>query len=194
MFFLEGVNNKINCMRNKMFFWLIIGIISLLIIDSCKKGSEDPAISFRSRNNRICQHWKLVSIAGTSIVNNIVNYNYSYLGNDYVEITPWDTNSYNAYNFEMKINKDNTLEITENYNNTNGTPISNTSKYYWNWVDGKEKSIINLSFNNSVILEADYWEVNKLSHKEIILYYYYSDVENGFNNSKEYTLTFNLIK
>lgn len=47
-------------MKNSL--WLIPVLLSLLLVmDSCRKGPEDPLISLRSRKNRITGHWKIVS-------------------------------------------------------------------------------------------------------------------------------------
>lgn len=46
----------------KKYLWSIaVSFLVLLVCDSCRKGPEDPLISFRSRKNRMTGQWKIVS-------------------------------------------------------------------------------------------------------------------------------------
>ncbi len=46
----------------KRLFWLFTVLLILpLVFDSCRKGPEDPLISFRSRKNRLTGQWKITS-------------------------------------------------------------------------------------------------------------------------------------
>lgn len=57
-------------MRNKLANLVIIAISSSLLATSCKKGEEDPAISFRSRESRLTGTWVLKEFSGSYSVQN----------------------------------------------------------------------------------------------------------------------------
>jgi hypothetical protein len=52
-------------------------LITMPVINSCKKGEEDPWFSFYTRTNRLCQDWKVISFKRTEQTNaNIIAYTY----------------------------------------------------------------------------------------------------------------------
>lgn len=57
----------------KVFFLLAVTIFSAVFISSCKKGEDDPFISFRSRDSRIIGTWVLKNKTYTSINHDITN-------------------------------------------------------------------------------------------------------------------------
>jgi len=168
-------------------------IISLLIFDGCKKGSQDPAISLRSRNSRICGQWQLASVDGKTLNSNYAT-TYSFSGTDYTVTTPNYTTTYKSYDLQMKISKDNTIQITEVYSSLSGTSYSTTLNLYWNWIDCEKKTMIYLPLTSFAISNSREWDLVKLSHKQIILNYKRSETDNSASYSTDVTLTFNLVK
>ena len=45
----------------KVVFALAAILVATIVFDSCKKGEDDPFLSFHSRKGRICGDWKLSS-------------------------------------------------------------------------------------------------------------------------------------
>jgi hypothetical protein len=50
---------KSDCIARRLFPLLLL--VSAFVLDSCKKGDNDPAISFRTRKNRLTGEWRLRS-------------------------------------------------------------------------------------------------------------------------------------
>jgi hypothetical protein len=46
----------------KVFLVMLAALIVIPAFQSCKKGENDPAISFRSRDARLIGNWKLVKV------------------------------------------------------------------------------------------------------------------------------------
>jgi len=184
-------------MKIKSLYIIVFCISIILLFAECKKSKEDPAISFRSRNQRICGQWQLSSLAGTKLMLG-TTYNYSFSGGNYTISYTTDSLhiiTYNSYDFQMNIKKDNTIQINEAYSNSSNKSISITTNLYWNWLDIKKKTLISLPFDDFEIPGGDEWNIIKLSHKQIILNYYYSSTSSSNNNySSDITLTFNLVK
>jgi trimeric autotransporter adhesin len=44
----------------KLFFALAVAALVAPTLESCKKGEEDPGLSFRSRRNRVAGEWKVI--------------------------------------------------------------------------------------------------------------------------------------
>lgn len=67
-------------MKNKFNLILVLVMaMTAATLPSCKKGADDPAVSFKSRNNRITNTWKLVKYEknGTTQDLNGTTYEYS---------------------------------------------------------------------------------------------------------------------
>ena len=141
-------------MKKTLPFLLVI--LSLVVIPSCKKGEDDPFISFRSRDARITAKWKLVNYESLS----------SYNGNTSTQVLNGSiytsTNSGGSYSYsyskELEINSDGTYKIT-----TIRDGDISTSNSVWYWLnDSQKKSSISLNEDGAFIID-------RLTNNELIL-------------------------
>ncbi len=117
-FFIENIKlilhlkSFINLKKQIMRRVILVILVAVLVIpafQSCKKGENDPAISFLSRKARLVGEWKLKE--GTLSRNNAGNiYNYSYNGSTVV--VSGGANDSWSYTNSIKIEKDGTFTET----------------------------------------------------------------------------------
>lgn len=167
---------------------LALGII--ISIGSCKKGENDPFLSLKSRDARICGTWVLKSSEATTtysykIGTNTVSGSNSSKFDGSLLTKVWSGGSTSiSYSEEISINKDGTYQhiIISDGN-------KQEYKGYWNWMnDKKNKTSIFFDYLGS-------FRIDQLKNKEMILVTHYIDNEteaNGdFDNSERMeTLTY----
>ncbi len=132
----------------------ILVIHSLIVIPSCKKGEDDPFISFRSRDARITAKWKLVNYESQSSYNGssstqVLN------GSIYTSTNSSGSYSY-SYSKELEINSDGTYKITTI---RDGETSSESS--IWYWINGTQNK-------SGIYLNNDYI-IDRLSRNDLIL-------------------------
>ncbi len=113
---------KLKIMK-KILFLLAIAIFSATFITSCKKGEDDPFISFRSRDNRIIGVWVLKNKTYTRKEQTVTKTTNNVNSNTYnSDETTTNTNTFDGTNYVEKSVDDN------KYNNssTNYDWISNS--------------------------------------------------------------------
>lgn len=141
---------------------------------SCKRGENDPFISFKSRTERLAGSWKLTAKQGTDVTNFIYPSSdsllsatsvYSFNGSTGIEQVTYSSNSSASvirnfqYTFKLDFDKKGDYKYDAVfYRPINGTDFL-TQVYNgtgnWNWLDkGKEKVAINL-FNEGTIAGLD---------------------------------------
>lgn len=69
---------------NKLLLLILVMAITVPVLNSCKKGEEDPAFSFYTRKHRLCQTWKIISYKKTEQVDDSVT-GYTYDGSTYLK-------------------------------------------------------------------------------------------------------------
>lgn len=158
---------------------------------SCKRGENDPFISFKSRTERLAGEWKLTAKQGTDVTNFIFPSSdslisktsvYSFTGNTGTEQVTYSSNStipvIKNFQYTFKINFDKKGDYKYDavfYRPINGTDfltqIYNGSGN-WSWLDkGKEKVAINL-FNEGVIAGLDTLDAQTSMPYEVTNEYY----------------------
>ena len=100
----------------RMVLALFVGV---LVLESCKKGENDPFLSLRSRDNRISGEWELaeyesestttVTDGGTTVTTTSSS---SFDGSVWTNTQGGNTTSY-SYKRSLTINKDGTYMMTE---------------------------------------------------------------------------------
>lgn len=102
---------------------LAVSITSIFFLSDCKKGDEDPRVSFRSRKARLTGEWLMksgnASINFISIVDPPYNQNLSFDGSK-VELNQTETSGpgivyIGAYSLALTIKKDGTFNFRENF-------------------------------------------------------------------------------
>ncbi len=97
----------------KLIILAVIGVMLLIPFESCKKGANDPAISFASRKGRLVGEWTVSKQVIT------------YTSGTSTSITTYDDGSYTynngsgtitsgTYTWEWTISKDGTYKFTRN--------------------------------------------------------------------------------
>ena len=109
-------------MKNKIKLLLLV-FTSVVLLSNCKKGKEDPAISFRSRKARLAGEWRMVS--GSASLTQLItsqppfNQDFTFNGTK-ASINETEASGpaiiYTAvYNLNLNIRKDGTFNIRENF-------------------------------------------------------------------------------
>lgn len=91
----------------KIHVLFMSAIIVALLFQSCRKGKEDPFISFRSRSSRLIGEWNLTSGTVVSSSGETTYYNGS---------TASNTSSSIPFSIKWTIKKDRTIELITNSN------------------------------------------------------------------------------
>jgi hypothetical protein len=167
--------------------WLLILIALILMpISACKKGSDDPAISFRSRNQRLIGKWKIVECnisetefvmlpGGFSCDTSITTTTFK--DNKAIRSISWRNNPATIIPFEafanIEFKSDGTLNYTEGSHLTVYW-VEHAVSGFWSWQNtAKRKYTIEISaFNDKglgdVFVEGIF-KIKQLSYDQITL-------------------------
>jgi hypothetical protein len=176
---------------NKIFFLLTL-ITAFSLTSACKKGEDDPGISFRGRKARLSNDWVLESgkvaiktfppTGGSSYQTNI---NYNQGGLYTVSRTDGFTDKGN-YEIDLRIFKDGRFTKEHNETPENQTRGTSTEEGTWHFSGGggnikkrelltlyKEKSTFisqNATLNTTINYNGgNLFEINRLANNELIL-------------------------
>lgn len=176
--------------RTAFALLLTLTVFSLVWV-SCKKGADDPGLSFRSRTNRLTNDWKLRS--GTVMIKTFppnggsyqTNINYSEGGVYNVVRTDGYTEKGN-YEIELRIFKDGRFAKEHNETPSDRTRGTSTEEGTWHFSGGggnvkkkellalyKEKSTF-ISQNTTLNTTINYnggnlFEITRLANNELVL-------------------------
>lgn len=181
---------------------LVFTGLALSIFSGCKKGSEDPFFSVRSRNARIKNEWKLTKVTGTNNQSftggaaSSINKTYAYSGTDFTIATAntiggstiSSTETYSGYTYTMLIDDEGKLTITEGYTN-NSNPLNSVNTGTWTWLstDESKEHIALFSGGGSALPSSDgIWHIKELKNKELIIDYS-SSVTNSSSGNQDVT-------
>jgi hypothetical protein len=167
----------------KIYLYLIFAIFLLTVFPNCKKGDNDPFLSFRSRDSRITGKWKVVNYEYVEINGND---SYSLILNGST-ITQTVNGNITSYPFSSN------LEILENgtyksSSNINGE-ISNTINT-WHWFDDTRKK------TRLLLQDGGVFVVDRLTNNELVLKSneQYSSSSSGSSNFQDYSYTLSFEK
>ena len=177
----------------KIAVLLMLVVLASTMLNSCKKGADDPFISFRSRDGRITAIWKLTQIDGTVVYyfgSSSVSTTIKYDGTTLLQTsTPGGATSASG-SYEMTIAKEGKISFSETYTTTGGTADVESGEGHWHWINSdKNKNYIQLD-GGSNLFQAGIYYVDKLGGSELILKSNSKDVNNGHTNSTDITYTF----
>jgi hypothetical protein len=163
-------------------------LVGSTVLTGCKKGENDPFLSLKSRDARITETWKLVSVEGKDVTTDAS-------GTDELTTTFDGTTasqSFNgtvfstySYSLTIEIKKDGTYQSIEVVDGD-----SETIDGRWYWLNSK-KNKTTISLDNLGV-----FEVNGLKSKELILKNYSKDVSvnSGVSSTDESTTTWTFEK
>ena len=152
-------------MKNKILLIIIVTMVSLLVLNGCKKGEDDPFFSFRSRDARLAGEWVIKSLntseamsQETNVTNNVnsdmTNINstskktVSVSNNNMIMNTTYsETKSETETNYEMG---DTSVFVTTT--DTTVTEINSTREYdYKVDLEIKKEGTWHASFSRSLV-------------------------------------------
>ncbi|MDP2176255.1 MAG: hypothetical protein Q8K70_10145 [Bacteroidota bacterium] len=181
---------------------IFIIALALGLLVSCKKGENDPGLSFRSRDKKIVGEWTVESFE---------NYNLNQNGNSKTEIkqtysgltitttntTGSQTNTAvgtTSYKGNLTINKDGTAVYTEvsTFTNSSTTRTFNGTWMWGNSKKNKSELFLNFASFNSQLILAQSFRIDELRNKKIVLKENFTNIVSSTTTSTEtnnYTLT-----
>ncbi len=180
----------------KLIFTLVLA--TGIIFSSCKKGANDPAFSFKSRDARITADWILVSM--TQINKNIqqvadntytstTTYSFDGTTMNVTSKNGFGTQEENySYSLELKINDDGTYNSTEV---EDGDKHEKTNYWFWANADKNKIAVTFDGFGTFII--------NRLAKDEMVLTQSTENVHtdsdgNVTTDKSNLTMTFNVKK
>ncbi|HBS85713.1 MAG: hypothetical protein A2W91_13580 [Bacteroidetes bacterium GWF2_38_335] len=191
--------------------FLLLLLIPVFILPSCKKGEDDPFLSFRSRDNRVTGSWNLASLIGSNTVyrsdGEEIMYDFYYDENVNDQMTVYYiyissgvkiTFYYEYFDILMDINEDQTNNCSyraegEGFYNWN-------SKGEWYWTSkGKRKEYIDLDALDLVYEGKTEYDIKRLTEKEMVLVLdftdtYYDDYNRKCDVVGYHTFTFRKVE
>jgi hypothetical protein len=184
-------------MNYNKIFYLVLILLGTSIFISCRKGDEDPFISFRSRDARITAEWKLIKFESVRTTSNTSgssqvttsNYNGSFITSSIENSEP------RAYTLVLNIKTDGTCQVDEDGANKS----SSAGRWFWlNTAQRKTDISINSFGDYTNVFDGGTYEVLGLRNSELTLKSYYkrsynSGSSNGSNN-EEYKATYTFEK
>jgi hypothetical protein len=175
----------------KLLFISLLSMTFISLLQSCKKGENDPAISFRSRDARLIGSWKMVKLYGTrSSDDGTINFFSTFTYDGYTFLDDMNNGPVGGTGtYEMIIEKHGNMSWSENIQVGNQNLI-NSGTGYWKWINtDKNKSMVNLSGGGYLFKSSDF-VIDRLAYKELILRLKYNTYEEGDTYSFDYTYTF----
>ncbi|MBC8045865.1 MAG: hypothetical protein H7Y00_03670 [Fimbriimonadaceae bacterium] len=172
-------------MKKSIYLGVLILTTTVFVFSGCKRGEEDPWLTFHSRDARMTQQWLLVSLQGTIVEtfdnDSIVNTEYTFDGTNLYETSAGETDS---YGFIYKMNVKSNGEIFSEEFRTNaidGTSVSESSRIgFWFWgSDDKNKSSVNLDLTGLLSSYTNY-DIPRLAWNDMTL---------AVSSSDNYTLS-----
>jgi hypothetical protein len=113
-----------------MLFILAITIIIIDLFSACKKGPDDPFISFRSRKDRLSGYW-MISAATQCYGDSIITETDMYSNDGTVLISQGQSTFNGTYAWSYQINKDGTYTLYKNLYIPYNTSFNYTENGYW---------------------------------------------------------------
>ena len=178
----------------KKIIVMLVAAGFLLAMPSCKKGENDPFLSFKSRDARITGVWNLTSVdavytnttvnSGTITTNtSTTTYDGSLMTNTWTSGGGGSNSS--SYSLKLTIEKGGTYKMVE----TDDGNVSDFEGYWWWLADNKKKTRIAFDDDNNS------FDIDQLKNKEMIIKSdtYYKDTDTSGDSDEDvdtYTATY----
>lgn len=159
----------------------VLFFTSALVLASCSKYDDNPAVSLKSKNGRITGEWTLAKYDYTrtrTAYGTITMTTMTYNGVIMTYTEGGYTNTY-SYSEKIKINKDGTYEIT-----VVDEGETDTETGLWSWIDGTSNKEL-------IMLDGNILVIKKLTNKELVVEETYSssNTYDGKTSSTNYVAT-----
>lgn len=162
--------------------WVVL--FSAMLVVGCKKGENDPFISFKSRDGRISGTWKLISLESTDSYSSVGGTSVTTKNYDGSILTTISSGSSDVESYSYEI----TIEKNGNYSSieiTDGTTVEKEGHWWW-LDDAKNKT--------RITFEDDFssYKIDQLKNKELILTESYTSetVFDASTSTSEYSATY----
>ncbi|MEI6852273.1 MAG: hypothetical protein WCL06_05495 [Bacteroidota bacterium] len=179
----------------KLLVVLLVTLIAVPTFQACKKGPNDPLISFKSRNARITAKWKLTKIEGTEtkVTAGVSNATTTTFDGTTKTVTSslFGTTTTSTGVYEMTIEKNGTMTWSETY--ISGTPATTdvqTGSGPWIWLNtDKNKTDVDLTGGHH-FFSSGFYVIDRLASKELVLTTEQNSNNNGDTDVANYKFTF----
>jgi hypothetical protein len=171
---------------------LLVLIAGVTVLTSCKKGKDDPFISLHSRDARITAKWKLTKIEAVDVHNAGATYTTTFDGTIYTETVSTGGSITATGSFEMTIDKQGSISAwAENYTQSGFTADVRSGTGTWMWGNSdKDRDFIAISNAGNNLFASNFYHIDELKSKEMILHYTSKTVNNGDADSYDDIYTF----
>ena len=181
----------------RLLLILLVAAFSIPTFQSCKKGANDPAISFKSRDARLTATWKLTKIASTSTYysgSNQIIRTLAYDGTTITEtVTGYPTTTASG-TYEMTIEKNGVMSWQETYASAGGSVDVQTSTGRWEWLNTDKNKTVVLLDGGYNIFEGGICVIDRLATKELVIRDEGNSNDNGDLETWDITYTFENTK
>lgn len=188
----------------KLILFSLIACMGALTFTGCKKGTEDPFITIKSRDGRLTHKWKLKSITGTEVDVTVFGSSTttettttSYDGTTLTESTVTvsgsmsnTSNSTTTGTFEITFDKNGKQSYTVTYT-SGSTTTTKTAEGEWFWLNtNKNRDHISIEADGTILMSGVYY-IERLAGKEMILHNVTKSTSStGSNSSSDIKYTF----
>lgn len=158
---------------------LAIIAVSALTFSSCKRGENDPFLTFHTRDARLTQEWKLVSFNGTSVktLDGVeTNIEYTFDGTTLYTTINGNTSS-SAYEFTMEVKADGEVFSSETSIALDGGGVNaqSTKTSFWYWGDDdKNKTAVYMDLTG-IFSDVLVYDIPRLAYNDMTFDVSYSD-------------------
>lgn len=158
---------------------LAIIAVSALTFSSCKRGENDPFLTFHTRDARLTQEWKLVSFNGTSVktLNGVeTNIEYTFDGTTLYTTVNGNTSS-STYEFTMEVKADGEVFSSETSIalDAGGANAQSTKTSFWYWGDDdKNKTAVYMDLTG-IFSDVLVYDIPRLAYNDMTFDVSYSD-------------------
>jgi len=167
----------------RLLFVFLIAIIAFPALQSCKKGANDPGLSFASRNARITAKWKLKKIEGTATYVNsgtTNNVTIAYDGSVGTSTSSLYGSQTATGSYEMTIEKKGYMSWNETF--TTGTPSVTdvqSESGSWQWLDTDKNKLFVILIGGNHFFTGGACRIDRLAGKELVIIDENSENDNG---------------
>lgn len=149
-----------------------LGLLVIGMLGSCRKGGDDPWLSFRPRDKRITQTWEIKAMDGVQVsvesgVSESIRFEYN-SGVITVIRTPGSSRNF-GYGLTMELFENGRMQAIETVTDSVGTQFESLSNGYWNWLDdSKKRANIELDMPG-LLADISHYDIPRLAGDELVL-------------------------
>ena len=181
----------------KFIYISLTALLTVSFFSGCKKGENDPFISFRSRDARLEAKWKLTKIEATDNMTSAgvtTTRTSTFDGTTFTIVDPTTGKNSGAYALTLNIHGNGTIEYNENISSPSYTQNTGGTGN-WTWINSnKNKTELNLYNVNSTFFQSKIYTIDRLSTNELVIKLTGGNTLGADVNTSDYTWTFSRQK